>query len=619
MPLSLGNLLGARNAVPGAINKKQAAIPACSCPACTGLQCLDRPSFFAGQLISETDLNSEISYMLAKQRLHNRYLHGVGTVCGLEVVCSNCDGQVLVNPGYAIDPCGNDIIVCQQQSFDVLKAIQACCTAMKKKNTTGCDPYQPVNTGCTDQEQRWCITIAYQETPSQPITPLRTATKCSCKGSCGCTGGCGCSKGSTSTQTNGCTAPAPTTATAATACQPTRVIEGYQLGIVPDSGTGLTSESLLQGTLLGNILGCLTTLLNLGSKFNAATTQVISAAFGKSLPQSDISNNDAYLACCQFRQYAIDLFTDSTFATRCTALKTFDALPCPQPPNREQQLFLREGSDSEYLQTVQDTIDATLLMLFEYFRECVCHSLLPSCPPDPGDDRLILACVTIKDGKITEICNFGCRQFAGSFPSFFYWLSLIPLVPLLKNLIDDICCSPAFLARNSPLVNNLAKLDPAGLLQSAITDGNFALPRMLVDRLGDIIQRFSLQGAVGSIPTNSLNLATLRGMSTENAESALKQFGISAQIQQVNSRGDIPLVPPAVNSLADLAPFAQRGDHAILYVSGGNVMEVQRSAPTQANNQADAQPNADVLEMRKQIAALQADIATLKAAAPGHQ
>ena len=72
--------------------------------------------FFAGQLLTESELNTEQAYVIAKNRLHNRYLHGWGVVCGLEVVCA-CEGFVHVKSGYAIDPCGNDIIVCKDTDF----------------------------------------------------------------------------------------------------------------------------------------------------------------------------------------------------------------------------------------------------------------------------------------------------------------------------------------------------------------------------------------------------------------------------------------------------------------------------------------------------------------------
>jgi hypothetical protein len=123
---SLSGVLPGRS---GTVNSTlQATAPmTCCCSVCTGLECLDRTRFFSGQLLTESDLNNEQSYMLAKNRLHNRYLQGWGVVCGLQVTCSACDQWVTINPGYAIDPCGNDIIVCTAQSFNVIQAINACC------------------------------------------------------------------------------------------------------------------------------------------------------------------------------------------------------------------------------------------------------------------------------------------------------------------------------------------------------------------------------------------------------------------------------------------------------------------------------------------------------------
>ena len=106
--------------------------PACQpCPQCGGLECLCRPRFFAGQLLSEQDLNRLNNYILAKNRLHNRYLVGHGVVCGLQVSCDPCGNAVSVSPGYAIDPCGNDIIVCSPDTVDVCSLINACSRAIR--------------------------------------------------------------------------------------------------------------------------------------------------------------------------------------------------------------------------------------------------------------------------------------------------------------------------------------------------------------------------------------------------------------------------------------------------------------------------------------------------------
>src|ERR1044071_9745845 len=88
--------------------------PSCQpCPDCGGLECLCRPRFFAGQLLTEQDLNRLDHYMVEKSKLHNRYLVGWGVVCGLEVLCDQCEERVRVTPGYALSPCGEDIVVCK--------------------------------------------------------------------------------------------------------------------------------------------------------------------------------------------------------------------------------------------------------------------------------------------------------------------------------------------------------------------------------------------------------------------------------------------------------------------------------------------------------------------------
>ncbi len=74
------------------------------CPACGGLECLCRPRFFAGQLLTDEDLNRLDSYIRGKNRLHNRMLHGWGTVNGLEVSCTPCGNTVTVSSGYALSP-----------------------------------------------------------------------------------------------------------------------------------------------------------------------------------------------------------------------------------------------------------------------------------------------------------------------------------------------------------------------------------------------------------------------------------------------------------------------------------------------------------------------------------
>ncbi len=72
----------------------------------------ERVRYFNGMLLGINDFDQEQIYFRAKHRRHNRLLHGWGVVTGLEVTGVGASGgQVSVAPGYALDPCGEEIII----------------------------------------------------------------------------------------------------------------------------------------------------------------------------------------------------------------------------------------------------------------------------------------------------------------------------------------------------------------------------------------------------------------------------------------------------------------------------------------------------------------------------
>lgn len=99
----------------------------CRCADCTGecceLECLVQPRFFCGQLLTDQDLSVMLDWVKGKTAL-TRYRHGWGVVCGLEVSYgaeAGSEGHVSVLPGYAVDCCGNDVIVCERATLDLSK------------------------------------------------------------------------------------------------------------------------------------------------------------------------------------------------------------------------------------------------------------------------------------------------------------------------------------------------------------------------------------------------------------------------------------------------------------------------------------------------------------------
>lgn len=72
---------------------------------------LGRVRFFPGELLTADDLTTLYSNNQALRWLHNRTLHHWGIGFGLDVLGQRGDTSVTVNPGYAIDSLGREILL----------------------------------------------------------------------------------------------------------------------------------------------------------------------------------------------------------------------------------------------------------------------------------------------------------------------------------------------------------------------------------------------------------------------------------------------------------------------------------------------------------------------------
>ena len=75
---------------------------------------LQRVEFFAGRLLGADDLSTEQQYLRQRWCRLNRALHGAGVVQGLgiSVEADAAGSRVVIAPGLAFDPAGNDVAVC---------------------------------------------------------------------------------------------------------------------------------------------------------------------------------------------------------------------------------------------------------------------------------------------------------------------------------------------------------------------------------------------------------------------------------------------------------------------------------------------------------------------------
>ncbi|MCP3956367.1 MAG: hypothetical protein GY719_00795 [bacterium] len=82
-----------------------------------------RLNFFDRQFLRAQDFMDEQDYHLDRRRRHNRALHGTGVAEGLEVVQNTGDpASVDVQPGWAVDADGREIVLAQARTIDVTEA-----------------------------------------------------------------------------------------------------------------------------------------------------------------------------------------------------------------------------------------------------------------------------------------------------------------------------------------------------------------------------------------------------------------------------------------------------------------------------------------------------------------
>ena len=491
-----------------ALSVTQCSCGGTGCAHCQG-QGIVRPRFFAGQLLTEDDLQLLTNYVGQKNRLHNRHLFGAGVVCGLDVTCHPCaDGRVIVNPGYALDCCGNDLTLACPQTLDINGMIRDLrrdqlggydcgdpCSRPKHEN----DEHEDADKLKSVDPYKYCLYLRYCEQSSDPVMPYSTGDDCGQPG-----------------------------------CEPTRVREGVKFelrcrplddatnpliqrlcGCVGDldrleriikalddlndrAEIALSAQTLTpqefgseQVIELNSSVGKLESLipvkeveiqrpvfterpLNLAERFSPETKAEIARAAllinrFEALPM--IARED-------FRKKSGQQFADNLRKGRVALVQavhsTAQASVIPATEVRNWLLDRLKNSpfitDCTLRQTVRELSipdvkqqnddfreQAKLLVdvlaplreaVINFLRECVCRALNPQCTPCE-DSAILLACLEVQNCQVIRICNME-RTFVLSPAAVRYWL---PPLQLAGNLVERFCCNP---------VQSLLPIDPKG-------------------------------------------------------------------------------------------------------------------------------------------------------------
>ena len=180
---------------------------------------------------------------------------------------------------------------------------------------------------------------------------------------------------------------------------------------------GLIQNTNFDDTLLAKLTGCFQTVTDFVTN-RLSTNRFVDLYPAAVVSPSDAFNNapaakpyDQYTAARAFYRAVCDLYVKNPVGVRCELASKLREIDLPAPMTDEGTWM--------YASRLQTGVYDTFALLLQYLLDCLCYNLLPSCPPASYDDRVPLACVTVRDDTIVSICNFSCRQYAGAFPTHF--------------------------------------------------------------------------------------------------------------------------------------------------------------------------------------------------------
>jgi hypothetical protein len=270
----------------------------------------------------------------------------------------------------------------------------------------------------------------------------------------------------------------------------------------------------------------------------------------------------------------------------------------------------------------------------QYLKDSFCHLLLVDCPDGTG--TVYLADVSFRDGVVYQICNFSRRKYVHTFPTIEYWLSAVPVIPLVKTAVEAFCCSvlPGFFDQIEPPSRERRAYVKTSTARSTLQWGS---AQNVGSAINTRTSQLALAGAVarlaysekvsrpppGTAPASTAGVSTVEvvGLPAAAATENATRKGIA-----VNERVVVDSAASALRALASsalssrrVAPGARvdlitdRSGRVLGHRPAASVEPVRPAAPPAD----DLASRADVDRLRKEVAALRAEMEKLKATRPG--
>ncbi len=398
---------------------------------CCDLICFERPNYFCGHLLTDTDLSTEQHYAIEKRKLHNRTLHGWGVVCGLRMTCDPECGGVMIDEGYAIDDCGNDLVVCEPLRFDVIRKLR------EKGYMVGDAAYDP----CRPKEEQddckitqcFYITACYDEQPGEFTTPFVAGCRPSL-----------------------------------TECEPTRIREGVRFDILCE----LPKKHTWLDELKCRIEECIK-LFTEGQFANALKENIQDLT--TAVNQGATPDQKWWELFCKLRGFLLLYLSKHPDKYNCTLDYEIRKIPFPheRPSDTDKPLpTLGQGQSQgqtkeprthlgeNYAGDLSAAFCRLLELAHQHVFACILGELVFPCKEPCEPACVVLGTVEVVGDKVVQVCNCP-RSYVWSFGSF--WEVLV------ATLLGGLACEESAHLKDQ----DNGRIDPATGQPTGGTPGTF--------------------------------------------------------------------------------------------------------------------------------------------------
>jgi hypothetical protein len=501
-------------------------------PCCCNLVCFERPDYFCGHLLTDADLTLQQRYVIEKNKLYHRTLDGYGVVCGLKLTCDcDCKGHILIHDGFAIDDCGNDLVVCETTRFDVIGMLRSKNLLWSDPPEDECEPRR--HRSHCHIKQCFYITICYDETVSDFETPFQSS----------CTSG-------------------------PKQCMPTRTHECVRFDVTDK----LPPTHSCLDDLEERIKHCFEVHCDgpVGRILREHAPRLLHV-----LGEGDLEEGERFDPCelfCLLRAYFLNHLKVNPDQFNCGLYEEVVCLTCPREcceeidRDRRGERFesrrREEREEKEYLRYREELREAFRKLLYciqRYQYDCVLGDLVFYCQQPCEAHCLVLGTIEVVDGKLVRVCNTPRRYLWA--PANLQQVLIHSILTGEHHCYDEDCederahCCPDY-----------HKFEPVSFLRECMVSecGRYNAATSALDAFKAVAR--SLHHCFEFSDSMAISPKTLAEVPPDQLKKIKEWFGISASV--ANRKASDLSFPTPMQALQSHA-LLRRGDSIVAYPSEG--------------------------------------------------